>query len=87
MSMDQIALASECVTLARLQFFEAVVLEPLMTVLGGEMKTPPGMKEAHRQKRRRSRMPERTPEQRDAHILRAAAVGGFPIVEAGPDYR
>jgi len=38
MSFDDITLAAECISIARIEFVEQVVIEPIIAVLGGEMK-------------------------------------------------
>lgn len=93
MTMDQIALAAECVTMARVEFVSRVFLDPILTILGGEMKNEPET-EAARQARttrkgkatrtRTPKKPKMTPEQRDQRILAMAARFGIEVVDAPP---
>lgn len=91
MTLEQIAFAAECVTLARLDFLSKAVLDPILVGLGVERKSEPEL-EADRQARaregkkrnkgaRQKERPQRTPEERDAAIYRAARHWGIPITE------
>lgn len=96
MTLDQIALAAECVTLARLEFLQAVVLSPLEGIVealaGVKMESTPAETEAERQAKARERRgrrgpkkkKKRTPEERDAAILAMAARMGIPIEDEKP---
>lgn len=100
MTLDQIALAAECVTLARLEFIRAVFLSPAELILeqlvgvkleGAEAETEATRQEKARAKRRGKRPPrkkkKKTPEERDAAILAMAASMGIPIEEEKPPGR
>jgi len=93
MTLEQVALAAECITLARLEFVKAVVLDPAISILeqvaGVKVESTDAETEATREEkaraaRRKKRGPRRkkkTPEERDAAILAMAASLGLPIEE------
>lgn len=93
MTLDQIALAAECVTLARLEFVRAVFLSPAEQILeqlvgvkveSTDAETEATREEKARARRRGKRTPrkkKKTPEERDAAILAMASMMGIPIEE------
>jgi len=84
MSMEQIALAAECITMARIEFVEEVLIDPIITVLGGKIEKSSRTAAGEHRRKRKSK---RTPEERDARLMNSATLLGFPIVDAGPGYR
>lgn len=94
MTMQQVALAAECISLARGEFLNAAVYRPLAQALEGlglKLETSAPESEAERLDAARGRargkkggrkLRHKTPEERDAAIYRAAAQWGFPIEDA-----
>ena len=91
MTLDQIALAAESITIARLEFTRAVFLAPLeqlveqlagVKVGGREAEIEADRSAKRRTGRRKKAGPKkRTAEERDARIIAMAAMHGIPIVE------
>lgn len=76
MSLSQIALAAECITLARIDFAQKVYLEPLLSLVGSVKKPPQTGKERNRLRAKQGRQ---TAEQRDAKISALASTLGIDI--------
>jgi hypothetical protein len=77
MSLGQIALAAECVTLARVDFAQKVYIEPLLGLVQAVVKSPP-QTAAEKRRRRKGSAPASAAE-RDARISAAAANLGIEI--------
>lgn len=92
MTFDQIMLAAECITLARVDFIEKVLLGPLLDVAGGELKAP-----AESEATRTARLSELRAEHaagarsrvkaKQESALRMARDLQLPIKEAPPGYK
>jgi hypothetical protein len=93
MTMDQIALAAECITLARVEFIRATIVSPAEQILeqfvgatltGTEPETESNRaaRAAARRAGARPKKSTRTPEERDANIMAVAARWGMTIESA-----
>lgn len=79
MSLNQIALAAECITLARLDFAQKVYLDPLLGLVQAVMKKKP--ETSAQRKSKKGKKQDQTREQKEAATMRA--LNALGILEEG----